>query len=64
MNGLMKNRWQKLLLRLGFIVAVNKIRGRLQASLGAILVSDRTVQKMEQDKVSGGTGGEAALRQV
>ena len=53
MNGHIKNRWQKLLLRLGFIVAVNKIRGRLQASLGAILVSDRTVPKMEQDNVSG-----------
>ena len=53
MNEHMKNRWQKLLLRLGFVVAVNKIRGRLQASLGAILVSDRAVPKMEQDKVSG-----------
>ena len=52
MNEHMKNRWQKLLLRLGYIVAVNKIRGRLQASLGAILVSDRAVPKMEQDKVS------------
>jgi hypothetical protein len=51
-NECIKTRWRKLLLRLSFVITVNKMIDRLQASLVVLMTSDRTILMYEEDRVN------------